>query len=395
MGKALDGIRILDLTRILAGPFCTMVLADLGAEVIKVELAGTGDDSRSAGPFIKGESTYFMSLNRGKKSLTLNLRHQEGKAIIKELVSKVDVLIENFRPGTMKKLELDYPIISKENPRLIYAAISGYGQSGPYRGKPAYDFIVQGMGGVMGLTAHPGGPPTRVPVAIGDITAGLFAAIGILSALRERELSGKGQMIDVAMLDCQVSLLENPLARYFATGEVPVPIGNIQPTLNPMGAFPTKDRYIIIGIGNDTLWKKFCEVVDKKQWIEDERFITNVKRTENSARLVELLEELFRTRKTADWLALLENAGIPCGPITTVDEVANDPHIGFREMIVSTRHPIAGEVKMAGVPIKMSRTPGAVDAPPPTLGEHTDEILQNLLGYSRDKIEVLRRKGII
>lgn len=395
MGKALDGIRILDLTRVLAGPFCTMVLADLGAEVIKVEVPGTGDDSRSAGPFIKGESSYFMSLNRGKKSLTLNLRHQEGKAILKELVRKVDILIENFRPGTMKKLELDYPLLSGENPRLIHASISGYGQSGPYRGKPAYDFIVQGMGGVMGLTAHPGGPPTRVPVAIGDITAGLFAAIGILSALRERDLSGKGQMIDVAMLDCQVSLLENPLARYFATGEVPVPIGNIHPTLNPMGAFPTKDRHIIIGIGNDSLWRTFCEVVDKKQWIEDERFITNAKRTENSAQLVELLEELFRTRKTADWLALLENAGIPCGPITTVDEVANDPHIGFREMIVSTQHPIAGEFKMAGVPIKMSRTPGAVDAPPPTLGEHTDEILQNLLGYSRDKIEVLRRKGII
>jgi CoA:oxalate CoA-transferase len=395
MGKALDGIMILDLTRVLAGPFCTMVLADLGAEVIKVELPRTGDDSRSAGPFIRGESTYFMSLNRGKKSLTLNLRHQEGKAILKKLVRKADVLIENFRPGTMKKLELDYPILSNENPRLIYAAISGYGQSGPYRGKPAYDFIVQGMGGVMGLTAHPGGPPTRVPVAIGDITAGLFAAIGILSGLRERDRSGKGQMIDVAMLDCQVSLLENPLARYFATGEIPVPVGNIHPTLNPMGAFPTKDRYIIIGIGNDNLWKMFCEVVDKKQWIEDERFITNAKRTENSAQLVELLEGLFRTRKTADWLALLENAGIPCGPITTVDEVANDPHINFREMIISTQHPVAGEVKMAGVPIKMSRTPGAVGAPPPILGEHTIEVLENLLGFQSDKIETLRSKGIV
>jgi CoA:oxalate CoA-transferase len=395
MDKVLDGVRILDLTRVLAGPFCTMVLADLGAEVIKVEMPGTGDDSRSAGPFIGGESTYFMSLNRGKKSLTLNLRYQEGKTILKELVSKADVLIENFRPGTMKKLELDYPLLSAENPRLIYAAISGYGQSGPYREKPAYDFIVQGMGGVMGLTAHPGGPPTRVAVAIGDITAGLFAAIGILSALRERDLSGKGQMIDVSMLDCQVSLLENPLARYFATGEVPVPIGNIHPTLNPMGSFPTKDRYIIIGIGNDSLWKAFCEVVDKKQWIEDERFITNAKRTENSAQLGALLEELFRTRTTADWLEALENAGIPCGPINTVDEVANDPHIGFREMIVSTQHPIAGEVKMAGAPIKMSRTPGAVGAPPPILGEHTDEILQNLLGYSRDNIETLRKKGII
>lgn len=395
MHKALDGVRILDLTRVLAGPFCTMVLADLGAEVIKVEMPGIGDDSRSAGPFIKGESSYFMSLNRGKKSLTLDLRHQEGKAILKELVKKVDVLIENFRPGTMKKLELDYAVLSTVNPRLIYAAISGFGQTGPYREKPAYDFIIQGMGGVMGLTAHPGGPPTRVPVAIGDITAGLFAAIGILSALRERDVSGQGQMIDVAMLDCQVSLLENPLARYFATQEVPVPIGNTHPTLNPTGAYPTKDRCIIIGVGNDSLWKTFCEVVDREQWIEDERFTTNAKRTENSAQLGELLTELFRTRNTADWIELLESDGIPCGPINTVDEVANDPHIDFRKMIVSTDHPTAGEVKMAGVPIKMSRTPGVVDTPPPILGEHTDEILQNLLGYKRNKIQALKQERVI
>ncbi len=395
MPKALDGVRVLDLTRVLAGPFCTMVLADLGAEVIKVEMPGTGDDSRLAGPFIRGESSYFMSLNRGKKSLTLNLRHQEGKAILKGLAKEVDVLIENFRPGAMRKLELDFPLLSAENPRLIYAAISGYGQSGPYRGKPAYDFIIQGMGGVMGLNAHPGGPPTRVPVAIGDITAGLFAAIGILSALREREISGKGQLIDVAMLDCQVSLLENPLARYLGTGEVPVPIGNTHPTLNPTGAFPAKDRYIIIGIGNDSLWKRFCEAVKKQQWIDDERFITNAKRTENSDQLGEHLSELFRTRKAAEWIELLDNAGIPCGAIATVDEVANDPHINARDMIVSTQHPTAGEVRMAGLPIKMSRTPGAVDTPPPILGEHTDAVLQNLLGYSRDKIEGLRNKGII
>lgn len=395
MPKALDGVRILDLTRVLASPFCTMVLADLGAEVTKVETPGTGDDSRAFVPFVKGESTYFMSLNRGKKSITLNLRHQDGKAIFKEFVKRTDVLVENFRPGAMTKLQLDYSVLSAENPRLIYAAISGFGQSGPYQQKPAYDFIVQGMGGIMSLNAHPGGQPTRVPVAIGDITAGLFAAIGILSALKEREVSGQGQMIDVAMLDCQVSLLENPLARYFATREVPQPIGNIHPAISPMGAYPTGDGYVIIAVGNESLWKTFCQVVNRKEWIEDERFITNAKRKENSAQLGELLVELFHNRNTADWVELLENAGIPCSPINTVDQVANDPHIALRKMIISTEHPVAGEVKMAGVPIKMSRTPGAVDTPPPLLGEHTDEILQKILGFDRRRIDSLRQKGVI
>ncbi len=392
MAGALAGVKILDLTRVLAGPFCTMVLADLGADVIKIEAPDTGDDSRSFGPFVKGESSYFMSLNRGKKSLTLNLRQPEGKAIFKDLVRKVDVLIENFRPGTMEKLKLDYPVLAAENPMLIYAAISGFGQSGPYREKPAYDFIVQGLGGVMGLNAHPGGPPTRVPVGIGDITAGLFAAVGILAALREREGSGKGQMIDVAMLDCQVSLLENPLARYFATGEVPKPIGNTHPTINPTGAYPTKDGYLIIAVGNDNLWKTFCQAVGKAEWADDPRFLTNAQRTENLKQLGRLLEELFRVRTTAEWIERLEKAGIPCGPIHSVDQVANDPHVGFREMIVPVNHPVAGVVKMAGVPIKMSRTPGSISAPPPVMGEHTEEILTHFLGYPKNIIEALKQK---
>ncbi len=395
MPGALTGIKVLDLTRVLAGPFCTMVLADLGAEVIKVEVPETGDDSRSFGPFIKGESTYFMSLNRGKKSLTLNLRHPEGKTILKDLAKRVDVLIENYRPGTMKKLGMDYPVLSVENPRLIYAALSGFGQNGPYKDKPAYDFIVQGMGGVMGLTAHPGGQPTRVAVGIGDMTAGLFAAIGILSALRERDVSGRGQMVDVAMLDCQVSLMENPLVRYLATGEVPRPIGNTHPTANPMGAYPTRNGNLIIAIGNDSLWKTFCHTVGTEEWIQDERFLSNAKRTENIAQLGELLAQLFRSRNTTEWIELLEKAGIPCGPINSVDQVAHDPHVAFREMIVSVPHPTAGEVKMSGLPIKMSRTPGIVQTPPPVLGEHTDEILQKLLRYDSQRIEALRKEGAI
>lgn len=395
MPGALTGVKVLDLTRVLAGPFCTMVLADLGAEVIKIEVPETGDDSRSFPPFIKGESTYFMSLNRGKKSLTLNLRHPKGKTILKDLAKRVDVLIENYRPGTMKKLGMDYPVLSVENPRLIYAAVSGFGQNGPYKDKPAYDFIVQGMGGVMGLTAHPGGQPTRVAVGIGDMTAGLFAAIGILSALRERDVSGRGQMVDVAMLDCQVSLMENPLVRYLATGEVPRPIGNTHPTANPMGAYPTKDGNLIIAVGNDSLWKTFCHSIGKEEWIQDERFLSNAKRTENIAQLGELLAQLFRSRNTTEWIELLEKTGIPCGPINSVDQVAHDPNVAFREMIVSVPHPTAGEVKMSGVAIKMSRTPGGIASSPPRLGEHNHEVLKNFLGYSLERIETLEKEEVI
>ncbi len=394
MSKALTGIRILDLTRILAGPFCTMVLADLGAEVIKVEPTGTGDDSRSFGPFIKGESTYFMSLNRNKKSLTLNLRHPEGKSILKQLVRHVDVLVENYRPGAMRRLKLDYPVLAEENPRLIYAAISGFGQDGPYREKPAYDFIVQGMGGMMGLNAHPDGLPTRVPVGLGDITAGLFAAVGILAAVIEREISGRGQMIDVAMLDCQVAILENPIIRFFS-GETPKPLGNIHPTISPTGGFPTKDGYIIIAVGNNNQWKNFCQAVKREKWISDPRFITNAKRNENMPELRELLEELFGGHNTAHWMELLEKVGIPYGPVNSIEQVANDPQVAFREMIVSLRHTVAGDVKMSGIPIKLSRTPGHAVVPPPTLGQHNTNVLKSFLGFTNNKIDDLKQKGVL
>lgn len=394
MSKALTGIRVLDLSRVLAGPFCTMILADLGAEVIKLEPTGSGDDSRSFGPFIKGESTYFLSLNRGKKSLTLNLRHQEGKSILKQLVKHVDVLVENYRPGTMKKLELDYPVLAEENPRLIYSAISGFGQDGPYRGKRAYDFIVQGMGGMMKLNAHPDGPPTRIPIGLGDITAGLFAAVGILAAVREREISGRGQMIDVAMLDCQVAILENPIIRFFA-GDKPKPLGNTHPTISPTGGFPTKDGYIIIAVGNDNHWKTFCQAVEREEWIIDPRFITNAKRSENMPKLRELLEELFGGHNTAHWMEVLEKEGIPCGPVNSIEQVVNDPNVAFREMIVNLRHPVAGDVKMSGLPIKLSRTPGRASVPPPILGQHSAEVLESLLGFTKDKIDDLKQKGVL
>ena len=394
MAMPLAGIRILDLTRVLAGPYCTMVLADLGAEVIKIEPSGTGDDSRAFGPFIRGESSYFLSLNRNKKSLTLNLKTDDGKSILKSLAKQVDILIENFRPGTMKKLGLDYATLSVENPKLIYAAISGFGQEGPSKDKPAYDFIVQGMGGIMGLNAHPDGPPTRVPIGLGDITAGLFTAVGILSALRERDLSGKGQMIDISMLDCQVAILENPIVRFFA-GETPRPLGNTHPTISPTGGFPTRDGYIILAIGNDQHWKVFCQVVGRSEWITDVRFSSNSKRTENMPALRVLLEQLFSEHETAYWLGVIEKAGVPCGPVNSIEQVVRDPQIGFRNMITSVHHPVAGEVKMSGIPIKMSRTPGGVTLPPPTLGQHSTEILKSYLKLTDETIEEFQRRGVL
>ena len=394
MAMPLAGVRILDLTRVLAGPYCTMVLADLGADVIKIEPSGAGDDSRAFGPFIHGESSYFLSLNRNKKSLTLNLKTTEGKSILKQLATQVDILIENYRPGTMKKLGLDYTALSVENPRLIYAAISGFGQDGPSKDKPAYDFIVQGMGGIMGLNAHPNGPPTRVPIGLGDITAGLFAAVGILSALRERELSGKGQMMDIAMLDCQVAILENPIVRFFA-GETPKAIGNTHPTISPTGGFPTKDGYVILAIGNDQHWKVFCQVVGRSEWISDPRFSSNSKRTENMPKLRELLEQLFSEHETSYWLGVIEKVGIPCGPVNSIEQVVRDPQVGFRNMITSVKHPVAGDVKMSGIPIKLSRTPGGVTLPPPTLGQHSVEILKSYLKLTDETIEEFQRSGVL
>jgi CoA:oxalate CoA-transferase len=394
MAMPLAGLRILDLTRVLAGPYCTMVLADLGADVIKIEPSGAGDDSRAFGPFIHGESSYFLSLNRNKKSLTLNLKTTEGKSILKQLAKQVDILIENYRPGTMKKLGLDYATLSIENPRLIYAAISGFGQEGPSKDKPAYDFIVQGMGGIMGLNAHPNGPPTRVPIGLGDITAGLFAAVGLLSALRERELSGKGQMIDIAMLDCQVAILENPIVRFFA-GETPKAIGNIHPTISPTGGFPTKDGYIILAIGNDQHWKVFCQVVGRSEWISDPRFSSNFKRTENISKLRELLEQLFSEHETSYWLSVIEKVGIPCGPVNSIEQVVRDPQVGFRNMIMSVKHPVAGDVKMSGIPIKFCRTPGGVTLPPPALGQHSVEILKSYLKLTDETIQELKRSGVL
>ena len=395
MASPLDGIKVLDLTRVLAGPYTTMLLGDLGAEVIKIEQPGTGDESRNFGPFKNGFSLYFMSVNRGKRSVTLNLKTERGQAIFKQLLKQTDILVENFRPGTMKNLGLDYETLKADHPSLIYAACSGFGQTGPYAQQGAYDMIIQGMGGIISITGEPEGPPVRVGTSISDITAALFTTIGILSALHHRNQTGKGQFVDVAMLDSLVAVLENAVVRYFATGEAPKPLGARHPAITPFEAFASADGHVIIALGNDVLWSKFCEHVDRKELISDERFRTNADRTENHSELFPILSEIMSQRTTDDWIDALGNIGVPCGPINTMDKVVSHPQVQAREMITRVAHQITGEVEVPGVPIKLSETPGNVDAPAPSLGEHTTEILINVLKMSPDEVAKLKQDGVI
>jgi len=396
MTLALEGIKILDLTRVLAGPFTTMVLADLGAEVIKIEVPLSGDDSRQFPPFQGGESAYFMSINRNKKSVTLNLKTGEGKAIFLRLLKQCDVLVENFRPGTMQKLGLGYDLLKQEHPALIYAAASGYGHTGPYSQRPAYDAVVQALGGVMSITSsEKDGAPTRVGTSIGDITAGLYTAIGILAALVERQRSGMGQMVDVAMLDCQVSILENAISRYLVTGIVPRPAGNRHPSIVPFEPFETLDGHLMVAAGNDALWQKFCLVSGLEDLLTEDAFTTNAKRNENYDELRPYIDTAMRQKTTADWQEILDDAGIPNGPIQTVDMVINDPQVRARDMILEIEHPSAGRVSIPGIPIKMSQTPGAVRLPAPCLGEHTAEILTSWLGLDSEEVEALRASGVV
>ena len=400
MATPLDGIKVLDLTRVLAGPYATMLLCDLGAEVIKIEQPGTGDESRNFGPFKNGFSLYFMSVNRGKRSITLNLKTQRGREIFLQLVKQCDVVVENFRPGTMQKLGLDYDTLKAVSPSLIYAACSGFGQTGPSAQQGAYDMIIQGMGGIMSITGEPPSPdekraPVRVGTSISDITAALFTTIGILSALHHRHQTGRGQLVDVAMLDSLVAVLENAVVRYFATGEVPQPLGSRHPAITPFEAFASADGYVIIAIGNDTLWEKFCEHVGRRELISDARFRTNADRTANHSELFPVLSEILRQRTTDAWIDALEKIGVPCGPINAMDKVVNHPQVQAREMITQVVHQITGTVEVPGIPIKLSETPGSVNAPAPSLGEHTIAVLTELLGMRLDEVERLRQEGVV
>lgn len=393
--KALEKIRILDFTRVLAGPYCTMLLADMGAEVVKVEHPKNGDDSRAFGPFVEGESAYFMSINRNKKSITMNLKDPRAIEIVKKMIPSFDIVVENFRPGVMDKLGIGYEALSKINPRLIYASSSGFGYTGPYSQLPAYDLIVQGMGGIMSITGESAGRPQKVGSSVGDIFAGVFCSIGILGALEARHNTGKGQMVDVAMLDCQVAVLENAVSRYLTTGTDPEPIGNRHPSITPFATFDTKDGFLNIAIGNDALWVKFCETAGEAELAEDGRFKTNALRTSHWSELQPLLAHIMAKDTTASWIARLREVGVPCGPINKVSEVLKDPQVNAREMILEVEHPKAGKQKIPGCPIKMSDTPCSVETAAPLLGEHTTEVLSEFLGLSQEEVQSLKQEGVL
>ncbi len=390
----LDDLTVIDMTRALAGPYCTMMLADLGARVIKIETPGAGDDTRGWGPpFVRGESAYFMSVNRNKRSVTLNLKADRGRTLLWKLLAGADVLVENFRPGTMDRLGFGYEAVHAALPRLVYCSISGFGQTGPYRERPAYDLIVQGMGGLMGITGEPDGAPMRVGVAVADICAGMFAAFAILAALRARERTGAGQWVDAAMLDGQVAWMTYMAANYFATDRDPPRVGSAHTNLVPYQPFATRDGFVNVAVGNDAQWQRCCGALEQPL-AADPRFATNADRVAHRAELIALLAPVFRTRATAEWVTRLLEAGVPAGPISRMHEVMTDPQVQARDMVVEVEHPRAGRVRVTGVPVKLSATPGAVRTPPPALGEHTHAVLREL-GVGDEEIAALRTEGVI
>ncbi|MBS3975409.1 MAG: CoA transferase [Syntrophomonadaceae bacterium] len=395
MGGPLAGITVLDLTKILAGPFCTMQLADFGANVIKVEPLGIGDEARSIGPHVYGESAYFVSINRNKKSIALNIKHPRGKKLFQDMVRKTDILVENFRPGTMERLGLSYKDLLAINPSLIYATCSGFGQTGPYAPRPAYDATVQAMGGLMYVTGEKGGSPTRVGISISDLTAGLYLAIGVLLALVHRQKTGEGQFVDVAMLDCQVALMENHISRFFVVGKTPEPIGNRYASFAPFGCFETKDGFITIAASNDKLWSILCKTIGRKDLIKDPRFQTNTDRLSNNTQISILLEEALKLKTTKEWVQIFNEVGVPNGPVNTVADLANDPQILAREMIVPLEQPHLGKTRVSGVPVKLAKTPGKIKSHAPLLGEHTVQVLKELLGLSDAEIKQLKQEWVI
>lgn len=400
MKRPLEGIRVLSLTGALFGPYCGMVLADLGAEVIKVERPGCGDMSREWGPFfpnVQGpdKSGYFVNIHRNQKGITLNLKDPKAKEILKELVKKSDVLIENFKPGTMDEWGLSYSVLKEVNPRLIYASGSGFGQYGPYSKWPSYDILGQAMSGFMDMNGWPDKPPVRAGSSIGDIISGMFLTIGILAALRFREVTGHGQMIDVAQVDSMVAVLENAVIRYTMDHNIPTRIGARHPSITPFDIFKAKDGYLVIAAGNDGIWKRLCVAIGKNEWINDPRFVTNPLRCQNETALKGLLEEYTQERTRWDTAKLLLDNDVPSAPVYNVAEAVDDPHINARGMIIEFDQPQYGKVRVAGCPIKFSETPISTYTPAPLLGQHNEELLARLLGYSKAQIEALRKAGVI
>ena len=407
MNPILDGVRILDLTRVLAGPWATQLLADFGAEVIKVERPGRGDDTRQWGPpFLKdregrdsSDAAYFLACNRGKKSLTLDIARPEGRDIARALALKSDVLVENFKVGDLARHGLDYAALASEHPRLVYCSITGFGQDGPYRDRPGYDFMVQGLGGLMSVTGErddaPGGGPQKVGVAVSDLFTGMYAANAILAALMHRAATGRGQHIDMALLDVQVAMLANLSSAYFASGEAPRRMGNAHQTIVPYQVFRASDEFVIVAVGNDSQFAKLCEVLGAPEWPRDERFATNPARVRNRELIVGLIAERMRARPAREWLRLLEPSGVPCGPINDLAQVFADPQVRHRGMQVAAPHPASGEVRMVANPVKFSATPVSYERAPPLLGQHTDEVLGEVLGMTRAQVSRLREEGIV
>jgi crotonobetainyl-CoA:carnitine CoA-transferase CaiB-like acyl-CoA transferase len=389
----LDGIRVIDLTRVLAGPYCTMLLADMGARVIKVEQPGRGDDTRAwMPPALAGESAYFLSINRNKESLTLDFKHPDGRALLRRLAARADILVENFRPGALAKLGLDYASLAAENPRLVYASVSGFGQTGPRRDEPGYDAVLQGEGGLMSVTGPADGPPYRLGVAIVDIVSGMLAAYGIVAALFARERTGRGQMVDVAMLDAVAALLTYQAGNFFATGAVPQRMGNRHPNIVPYETFAASDGDFVLAVGNDDLWQQFCKAADLDL---GERFATNRQRVAGYDELRPILAAQLRSASRADWIARLRAAGVPCGSVRDIREVFADPQVAAREMLVSIEHATIGPLQLLGLPIKLSDTPGTIRAAPPTLGAHTTQVLERDLGLPAAEIERLRALHVV
>ena len=396
MSSPLAGFRILDLSRVLAGPFCTMLLGDLGAEVIKIERPGTGDDTRAWGPpFVSGESAYYLCANRNKKSLTVNLKAAAGQEIIRRLARVSEVLVENFKVGELAQLGLGYDHLKALNPGLVYCSITGYGQTGPDSDLPGYDFIIQGRGGVMSITGEPTGEPMKVGVAIADITAGLFAANAIQAALLARVRTGRGQAIDIALLDTQVAWLANVASNYLVSGQRPGRFGNAHPTIVPYQSFPAREGFFCLAVGNDGQWQKLCRLLGRPELAVDPRFATNPARVQHRDVLIPMLQEVFVTQDSAFWLREIAAAGIPCGPVQTIDHVFADPQVLARDMVWTVPHPAVGEVRLTGSPLKLSETPVAYRTHPPLLGEHTDEVLTSLLGYAPEEVARLRAEGAV
>jgi len=401
--QPLEGIRVVDLARALAGPYGTMMLGDLGADVIKVEQPGQGDESRGWGPpFVgkpygpyPGESAYFIAANRNKRSVTVNLKSPQGQEVVRRLASVSDALVENFRTGVLDEMGLGYEDLHRLNPRLVYCSISGYGRTGPYAERPGYDFIIQAEGGMMGITGPEEGPPYRVGVPIVDITAGMFAATGILAALRARDLTGEGQLVDISLLDTQVALLANVASNYLVGGAPPRRLGNAHPNIAPYEAFRARDRWFALAAANERQWGVLCDTIGQPDLKEDARFATNGARVANRPALVETLNGAFATRDAGEWLAALQEAGLPCGPINTVPDAFAHPQAAARDLVQETEHPTAGTVRLTGFPYKLSHTPASVRRPPPLLGQHTEEVLAGLLGYTATEVADLREQGII